>query len=179
MNMRRIITFTFVWVAITALAIGLSGCERITSIVSDSETTMPEMMDGEIPIGVIVALTGDNTIYGIPMKNGFELASEEINANSDMNITLIIEDDQSSVSGSKECCPESGGSRRAGFGWKCYLNAVQSGVSDCPREWSRGVQFGFLCCRFEQPWRLSLPCSTRSRYTGSRGCESDASAARV
>ena len=101
MNMRRIITFTFVWVAITALAIGLSGCERIASIVSDSETTMPDMMDGEIPIGVIVALTGDNTIYGIPMKNGFELASEEINANSAMNITLIIEDDQSSVSGAK------------------------------------------------------------------------------
>ena len=82
-----------------SLVVGLSGCERVAQIVSDAE--MPPMVDESIPIGVIVALTGDNTIYGIPMKNGFELASEEINANSDMNITLILEDDQSSVSGAK------------------------------------------------------------------------------
>ena len=100
MNVRRIITFAFT-LAIVALIMGLVGCERVAQMVSDDTTTMPEMMEGEIPIGVIVALTGDYTIYGIPMKNGFELAREEINANSDMNITFIIEDDQSSVSGAE------------------------------------------------------------------------------
>ena len=100
MNVRRIITFAFT-LAIVALIMGLVGCERVAQMVSDDTTTMPEMMEGEIPIGVIVALTGDYTIYGIPMKNGFELAREEINANSDMNIMFIIEDDQSSVSGAE------------------------------------------------------------------------------
>ena len=98
MNVRRIIALTCALALIT-LGIGLSGCERAAQIVPDHTTTMP-MMDGEIPIGVIVALTGENAEpYGFSMRDGFELAREEINANSEANITFIIEDDQSSVDG--------------------------------------------------------------------------------
>ena len=126
MKIGRIATFTFA-LAIAALAVGLSGCERMAPMIPDDTTTMP----GGFPIGVVVALTGDSTIYGIPMKNGFELASEEINANSDMNIMLIIEDDQSSVPGAESAVQSR--SRRASSGWKCYLNAVQSGVFRLPK----------------------------------------------
>ena len=51
MNLRRIIAFAFAF-AIVALIVGLSGCEKIAPMVPDDKTTMPEMMDAEIPIGV-------------------------------------------------------------------------------------------------------------------------------
>lgn len=99
MNVRRMIAFTFTF-AIVALVVGLSSCERAAQILPDDTTTMPTMMDGEYPIGVIVALTGEYADpYGFSMRNGFELAREEMNASSDANITFIIEDDQSSVDG--------------------------------------------------------------------------------
>ncbi len=100
MNMRRIMTFTFVLAAIATMAIGLSSCERVASIVSDDETTTPPMMDKEIPIGVVVSLTGkDAEPYGLPMQRGFELAQAEINALSDTDLTFITVDDQSSEAG--------------------------------------------------------------------------------
>ena len=99
MSVRRIITFAFVF-AIVALTVGLSGCEKIAPMVPDDKTAMPEMMDGEIPIGVAVALTGPFAEpYGLPMKRGFELAQEEINMLSDANLTLIPVDAQSTVEG--------------------------------------------------------------------------------
>ena len=99
MNVRRMIAFTFTF-AIVALVVGLSSCERAAQILPDDTTTMPTMMDGEYPIGVIVALTGEYADpYGFSMRNGFELAREEMNASSGANITFIIEDDQSSVDG--------------------------------------------------------------------------------
>ncbi|MDE0398327.1 MAG: ABC transporter substrate-binding protein [Candidatus Poribacteria bacterium] len=100
MNVRRIITFTFVLAAIAAMGVGLSGCERISSIVSDDKMTTPPMMDTEIPIGVVVSLTGkDAEPYGLPMQRGFELAQAEINALSDTDLTFITVDDQSSEAG--------------------------------------------------------------------------------
>ena len=59
-------------------------------------------MSAEIPIGIVVALTGRFADeIGIPMQNGFELARAEIN-NSGMlggaAITFITEDDQSESS---------------------------------------------------------------------------------
>ena len=99
MNVRRIITFAFVF-AIVALTVGLSGCEKIAPMVPDDKTTMPEMMDGEIPIGVAVALTGPLAEpYGLPMQRGFELAREEINMFSDANLTFITVDAQGTVEG--------------------------------------------------------------------------------
>lgn len=99
MNVRRITTLTFA-LAVVALVIGLSGCERAAQMVPDSKTTMPEMMDAEIPIGVAVALTGPFAEpYGIPMQQGLELARKEINMLSGANITFVTVDAQSTVEG--------------------------------------------------------------------------------
>jgi len=103
MNVRRIITFTFVLAAIAAMAIGLSSCERVAEIVSDDKTTTPPMPDEGIPIGLVVSLTGkDAEPYGLPMKRGFELAQEEINMLSPMPLMFIPADDQSSEAGAIE-----------------------------------------------------------------------------
>lgn len=51
----------------------------------------------EIKIGVAEALTGPIAKYGVPIRNGFALAAEEINASGGINgnkINLIIEDEQ-------------------------------------------------------------------------------------
>jgi branched-chain amino acid transport system substrate-binding protein len=51
----------------------------------------------EIKIGIAEALTGPVAKYGVPIKNGFVLAAEEINAAGGIKgnkITLIIEDEQ-------------------------------------------------------------------------------------
>ena len=111
MNVRKIITLTFVLASI-ALTVGLSGCERIASMVHDAETPhmdeMPPMMDKGIPIGLVVSLTGkDAEPYGLPMQRGFELAREEINMHSHENIMthdhgnimFVTVDDQSSEEG--------------------------------------------------------------------------------
>ncbi len=99
MNVRRIVTFAFVF-AIVALVVGLSGCEKVAKIVPDAET--PPMMTEGITIGVAVALTGDNAEpYGLPMQRGLELAREEINMLSDANITFVTEDAKSTVEGAE------------------------------------------------------------------------------
>ena len=103
MNVRKIITLTFVLASI-ALTVGLSGCERIASIVHDAETSqmdeMPPMMDQEIPIGLVVSLTGkDAEPYGLPMQRGFELAREELNAPAMRASCSLPVDDQSSEEG--------------------------------------------------------------------------------
>lgn len=105
MNTRRIMTFTFVFAAIAAMAVGLSSCERAPSMVPDAEI-MPdaEMPSIEIPIGVAVALTGANAEpYGIPMQEGLELAREEINMTlpPGMSITFSTVDALSTVEGAK------------------------------------------------------------------------------
>ena len=63
-------------------------------------TEMPEMMDTQIPIGLVVSLTGKNAEpYGLPMQRGFELAREEINTLSDANLVFVPADNQSSEAG--------------------------------------------------------------------------------
>ena len=104
---QKIATFAFVF-AIVALVVGLSGCEKIAPMVPDAKTEMPEMMEGDIPIGVVVSLTGkDAEPYGLPMQRGFELARQEINMHSHANIMshdhgnimFVTVDDQSSEAG--------------------------------------------------------------------------------
>ena len=69
-------------------------------MVPDAETTIPKMMDGDLPIGVVVSLTGKHAeLYGLPMQRGFELARKEINMLSDGNLLFVTVDDQSSEAG--------------------------------------------------------------------------------
>ncbi len=99
MNIRRIITSTFLFI-IVALTVGLFGCDKVISVVSDDE--MSQSVREQIPIGVVVALTGHHAEpYGFPMQRGFELAREEINNLGDLNLTFIIVDDMSTPDGAK------------------------------------------------------------------------------
>ncbi len=100
MNVGRFTIIAFV-LAIVALIAGLSACDQIGQLLVPAPPEM-EGLSGEIPIGVVVALTGRFADeIGKPMLNGFELARQDIN-NSGMlggaRITFITEDDQSESS---------------------------------------------------------------------------------
>ena len=97
MNIRRIITSTFLFLILT---VGFFSCDKVISVVSDDEVS--QIVSEEIPIGVVVALTGHHAEpYGFPMQRGFELAREEINNLGDINLTFITVDDQSTPDGAK------------------------------------------------------------------------------
>lgn len=105
---RKIATFAFIF-AIVALAIGLSSCERMQTMMPDPETPsmedeMPPMTTEGITIGVALGLTGANAEpYGIPMQEGLELAREEINMTlpPGMSINFSTVDALSTVEGAK------------------------------------------------------------------------------
>ena len=88
MNMRSLTQFVSV-LTIVALIVGFSTYAQM------------EALSGDIPIGVVLPLTGALAApYGLPMQRGFELAREEINNSGqlgDSKITFIIEDDQGTV----------------------------------------------------------------------------------
>ncbi len=95
MRKKRIITFIYV-LAIAALAVGLFNCK-----MSDNKGN--QIVNGDVPIGVVVALTGQHAeAYGFAMQRGFELAREEINNSDDVKLTFITVDDQSTPEGAKE-----------------------------------------------------------------------------
>ena len=103
MNIRKIITFTF-FIAIAALIVGLSSCDRISETIQPTTPQMQEPSE-EITIGVVLPLTGrliDS--FGKSVQQGFELALNEINTAhpSGTKLKLIIEDDQSTVDGAVE-----------------------------------------------------------------------------
>ena len=102
MNIRNFTRFVFV-LAIAALAVGLSACDESGSVLS-RETPQLEGLRGEIPIGVVLPITGKLAVVGLRMSQGIELALEEINNSqlSDVRIKFIIEDDQTTVEGAVE-----------------------------------------------------------------------------
>ncbi len=96
---KNIGTFAVIAVLVV-LGAGLFGCERVTEMVPDAGHTEPS--SDEIPIGLVVALTGQYAEdYGLPMQRGFELAREEINAQGDLHLTFVTADDQSTVAGAQ------------------------------------------------------------------------------
>ena len=100
MNIRKIITFTFLF-AVTALIVGLSSCDRISEIIQPTTPQMTEVGE-DISIGVVLPLTGRSSYAsGPPLLQSFELALSEINAAQPNGVELrfIIEDDQSTVAG--------------------------------------------------------------------------------
>ena len=97
MNVGRFTIIMFVLV-IALLIAGLSACDQIGQLLVSTPPEM-EVLSGEIPIGVVLALTGQFADeLGKPMQNGFELARAEINSSDQLGdaiITFITEDDQS------------------------------------------------------------------------------------
>ena len=97
MKTQRSTRLLFILAIVTLIAY-LSACDQIGQLPVPAPPQM-DGLSGEIPIGVVVALTGRfaNEI-GIPMHTGFELAREEINNSGmlgDAKITFITEDDRS------------------------------------------------------------------------------------
>ena len=79
------------------LNLPIGGKARVTS------SSRLARLEGEIPIGLAVSITGSLTSTGIPINNGFEMAREEVNRSGMLGgatLKFIIEDDQSTVEGS-------------------------------------------------------------------------------
>ena len=87
--------FAFV-VAIVTLLTSFSACERASPI---AEPVTDE--SGEISIGVVLPLTGHLAATGQLMKQGFDLALDEVNSAqlSRKKLKFIIEDDSSTAAG--------------------------------------------------------------------------------
>ena len=103
MNIRRIITFTFV-LAVALVIVGLSACDQIGHLLLPATPQMEELSE-EIPIGVVLSITGRfPSTFGRSIGNAFELALEDINNSQPggRSIRFIIEDDQSTVEGAVE-----------------------------------------------------------------------------
>ena len=94
--------FTFI-VAIVTLIVGLSACERMSQIIQPA-TPQIEDRNSAISIGVVLPLTGHLASTGQLMKQGFELARDEINTAqlSNTRLNFILEDDTSTVEGAVE-----------------------------------------------------------------------------
>lgn len=89
------------WLAVVMFPIVLSSCDKGATEISDDAEL--RIVREEIPIGVVVALTGHHAEpYGLPMQRGFELAREEINNLGELKLTFITEDDLSSADGAKD-----------------------------------------------------------------------------
>ena len=100
MNIRRITKFAFI-LAIASLIVWFSACDEFISILSD-DVDMPQLtVSGEIPVGLVLPLTGRLATFGLPIKYGFELALEDVNSAQlgDARLKFIIEDDQSTLEG--------------------------------------------------------------------------------
>ena len=99
MNTRSFTISAFL-LAIAVLIAGFSACDQAQQLLSPAPPTGD--LSGEIPIGVVVALTGRFADeLGTPMHNGFKLALQDINNSGmlgDATITFITEDDQSESS---------------------------------------------------------------------------------
>lgn len=99
MNSRGSLTIATL-LTIVALPIVVASCDKVATEIGTDEA--PPVVSQEIPIGVVVALTGHHADpYGFPMQRGFELAREEINNIGDLTLTFITEDDMSTAEGAK------------------------------------------------------------------------------
>ncbi len=87
-------------VAIATLIVGFSGCERIPQITQPTTPQVDDKSDA-ISIGVVLPLTGHLASTGQLMKQGHELALNEINDAQlgDTKLKFIIEDDATTPEG--------------------------------------------------------------------------------
>ena len=102
MIIRRFARFVFV-LTIIALIVGFSACDQIQGLLIPATPQM-EGLSGEIPVGLVLPITGRLASFGLPIQRGFELALEEANSSQlgDVRFKFIIEDDQSTIEGAVE-----------------------------------------------------------------------------
>lgn len=102
MNTIRFTRFMFV-LAIFALIVGLSACDQVQQLLIPATPQM-EGISGEISIGLVYPATGRLASVGLEMRNGFELALEEVNNSQHGNTKLkfITEDSRGTAEGAVE-----------------------------------------------------------------------------
>ena len=102
MNTIRFTRFVFV-LATFALIVGLSACDQIQQLLLPAPPQM-EGLSGEISIGLVYPATGRLASVGLEMRNGFELALEEVNNSQHGNTKLkfITEDSRGTAEGAVE-----------------------------------------------------------------------------
>ncbi len=98
-NISELKTLTII-IALTTLIVGLSACEQVTEVIQSSKKDQRN----EISIGLVLPLTGHLAPAGKLMKEGYDLALDEINAAQIGNTQLkfIIEDSTSTPVGAVE-----------------------------------------------------------------------------
>ena len=89
--------------AIFALIVGLSACDQVQQLLIPATPQM-EGISGEISIGLVYPATGRLASVGLEMRNGFELALEEVNNSQHGNTKLkfITEDSRGTAEGAVE-----------------------------------------------------------------------------
>ena len=95
-NISELKTFTYI-LALATLIVGLSACEQVTEVIQSSTRDQRN----EISIGLVLPLTGHLAPAGKLMKEGYDLALDEINAAQIVNTQLkfIVEDSTSTPEG--------------------------------------------------------------------------------
>ena len=108
--MTRITQSTFAF-AILALIVGIAACDQLIEILTEEELsqTVPDPpqltgTSGEISIGLLYPMTGRLEVTGAQMKQGFDLALNEINGaqQGGASIKFVTADDKSTVEGALE-----------------------------------------------------------------------------
>ena len=175
--MKTNLTSAFL-LTIATLTIGLSGCHKAVTVTSDDE--VPRIVSKEIPIGVVVALTGHHAEpYGLPMQRGFELAREEINNLGDVRLAFITVDDMSTPDGAKAAVRHLVNQKVPAISWACHLDTPQGGGSNCAGEQGHSFQFRLLRRRIGRDRGFCLPHQSRHEYKHSQRCAGDSGATRL
>ena len=93
------------------LIVGITACDQLIGILTENELSQtapapPQLtgISGEISIGLLYPMTGRLAVTGAQMKQGFDMALEEINRaqRGDALIKFITADDKSTVEGAVE-----------------------------------------------------------------------------
>lgn len=83
-----------------ALALTLTACGSDDSSSGSDAALVGEgsgdscVIEGEVPVGAALSLTGAAASYGESQRNGLELAAEELNKKDGVTYDLTVEDDQ-------------------------------------------------------------------------------------
>ena len=88
--MKKFTKLTCLLLAVALIAVGLVGCGGNTNSSTDNGSVSADA----IKIGGIGPITGAAAIYGQAVRNGAQIAVDEINANGDMKFELRFEDDE-------------------------------------------------------------------------------------
>ena len=108
MNTRQVSNLLLLITFVTLMA-AISACDELVSIISTGAISETNGTAGEIPIGVVLSLTGPPAAaYGLPMQRGFELALKEINDSQPgaAKIKLITINDEGSTEGAVQTYKE-------------------------------------------------------------------------